>query len=107
MKYDLVRLTRELCAAGLPCDGVSGTKVGRMDFSRDLTPDERTIAEKIKAAHDPTPTDAEARADTLRLAGHDEARAALILVMARGDKAPVWARDCVEKCAAEIEARLA
>lgn len=42
----------ELAIAGLPVVGVSSD--GRIDYSRDLTPEEQTTADAVIAAHDPT-----------------------------------------------------
>ncbi len=46
------KLTIELERAGVPIEGVSAT--GRIDFKAEATPEQRTLAEQIKAAHDPT-----------------------------------------------------
>lgn len=48
---NVVSLTDELTAAGLPVVGVSSD--GRIDYSRDLTPEEQATAQSIIAAHDP------------------------------------------------------
>ena len=49
---NVVSLTDELAAAGLPVVGVSSD--GRVDYSRELTAAEQTTAQAIIAAHDPT-----------------------------------------------------
>lgn len=55
----LGRLQAELAAAGLPVVGVASD--GRMDFARPLSPEEESLAEQIRTAHDPAPTAAELR----------------------------------------------
>ncbi len=44
-------LTDELLEAGLPI--VSANSDGRIDYSRDLTPEEQATADAVIAAHDP------------------------------------------------------
>ena len=50
--YNYAKLHRELVAAEIPIDGVSAD--GRIDFKPAATAEQRTLAEQIKAAHDPT-----------------------------------------------------
>jgi hypothetical protein len=49
---DATSLHEELETAALPVVGVSSD--GRVDYSRDLTPEEQTTAAAVIAAHDPT-----------------------------------------------------
>jgi hypothetical protein len=56
---DLIKLHQELLDAGLPVVSVSSD--GRVDYSRELTTKEKAAAEKVIAAHDPTPSTSESR----------------------------------------------
>lgn len=53
MRFNLSKLDVELRVAGIPIDGVSGTKIGRIDFRPEVTPEQREQAAAILAAHDP------------------------------------------------------
>ena len=49
--YDPLQLVSELTAAGLAVDGADAT--GRVQYARDLTPEEQATAAAVLAAHDP------------------------------------------------------
>lgn len=49
--YDPLQLVTELTAAGLTVDGADAT--GRVQYARDLTPEEQATAAAVLAAHDP------------------------------------------------------
>jgi len=66
---DPTKLTRELQEAGLPVESVAST--GRVDFSRELTKQEKTRAENIVKFHDPKPSDIEIRIHELKASGID------------------------------------
>lgn len=57
MTVDKTKLDMELKAAGIPIEGVGGNLDGsiRIDFQPEATQEQRTLAEEILAAHDPTP----------------------------------------------------
>ena len=61
------KLTRELLLAGLPVAGVASN--GRVDYFRDLTASEKTIAANIIAKHDPSQSTYEARIEAYFDAG--------------------------------------
>ena len=61
------KLTTELQAAGLPVAGVSAT--GRIDYSRDLTKTEKSIAISVFEAHDPSLSTADSRLNAYFKAG--------------------------------------
>jgi hypothetical protein len=65
-QYNPLKLHKDLAAAGLPV--VSVSSAGRLDFSRQLTPQEQTLANQIAAAHTPADPSAE-RLAAYNLAG--------------------------------------
>lgn len=61
MIVNSARLFAELVAANVPVDGCASD--GRIDFRPEATPEQRAEAAAILAAHDPSPTYAEQRAE--------------------------------------------
>ena len=55
--YNPKKLTAELQKAGLPVAGVSSR--GRIDYAKELTKQQKSAADQIIAAHDPSFTDKE------------------------------------------------
>lgn len=103
---DLAKLDEQLRAAGVPVATVRDVNGdGRPEVVLREGARRSDYAAAIKAVLDNPP--ALGPADRLRSAGADAERAALALVLARGEKAPAWARSLVEALAAKAEELLA
>lgn len=99
---DLAKIDEQLRAAGVPVATVRDAGGdGKLEVVLREGARRSDHAAAIKAALDNPPR--LGPADRLRSSGADAERAALALVLARGDKAPVWARDLVEALAAMAE----
>jgi len=83
---NLQKLHQELLAAGLPVVGVSSS--GRIDYMRALTAAEQSVAQKIVAAHDPSPSAKDVFIEKLALAGisKEDVLYALWQCLAEGDE---------------------
>ena len=90
MEYNVEKLDVELRAAGLPIDGCDSD--GGIQWDGEPTAEQLTSAAAVQAAHDPTPT----RAQALAARGLNETDEAIRLVQIMGDSAPQWAKDAVQ-----------
>lgn len=97
MSYDVVKLTRELVAAGLPVTGCAADGKLTLEEGAALTAEQQATADAVFAAHDPArPTDGQLHDRSGGLAG---ACAAVLAQLLDGTPAPEWALAAVRAAA--------
>lgn len=68
MRWNIQHLDADLRADGIPIDGVSGTRTGRIDFRPEATREQRALAERIRDTHNADAADASEKLAKCRIA---------------------------------------